>query len=960
MDALATVLLRRAGAVPLPAPEGPPPADGEAWVGAVEADLAARGWLLDPPLRRRFAGLDAAARLRWADWVCAVADESTGADRDHVPLFRGFPDTPADPGRLYVERLIVHLLQADAAPCVLCGTVGSVHPLDPCGHPVCEVCFDPRAYSACPICGRRLTAGNAYLPVVAAPGAGAGATRPVRLRRLHLEPDPAAAAVRLRDDLVARPAALSEADLADLRTLVAATAPDRLDWLPAVVPARETLAAVIAWSLHATALRPSFAAVVEAAAARWGTATDVARTLWAYSDGDPGLVLPRRRAADGPNEGWRPTGEPRVTVAPPRVRALPRPLRRAALGFIDALDCVTAAEDVARHPTVWKRLAERLHPFERVAAHPDAAVVFAALRGTRTPAGSPLGRAMTAASGRDRDRIVLGEHAGGLVSVRVRTFAALVEDAVAGGDAAGAAELLGRRPGDLWRRVDHLLRLAGDDDKARGRVLDAAARVAPRVAPGVLAAAAAELTGRDATVAVPEEGTAAIAAPEEVAMSAAAPITESAAVPVTRIGAVGDAVRRALGLRPPPVARRQRRNPVSGPPPGTPRRTFFPKGDVVRTWTEPERRAALPAAAIAAIRSTVDAELAGRAARLERFDIAVLDAALAEVPAPTRERAGSEQLAGWPRGSVRRLDAAPVLRLFLHWVDSEHSRVDLDLSCAFYDEAWAPVGHCDYTHLRFKGDAAIHSGDLTSAPPPLGATEFLDLDRDRLRAAGVTWAVPVVLSYNDVPFEALTAAFAGFSLPQGRGAAFDAARVMQRFGLRGDARSLAPMVLHVPTGAVMWIDASLTTKGYGHNVGQHGARLGRVAADLWEHFAAGNRATLLDVAAWHAAARADRVVVAHADGSATTIPAAAPAEVAAAVRAAASLSGASGTAGIPASARTFAAAADPDRLAAIAGGDVAEGSLALLVDGAAGAPWTPVSAADLLAGLVPAPLDTPR
>ncbi|MEV8514166.1 MXAN_6230/SCO0854 family RING domain-containing protein [Dactylosporangium sp. NPDC051484] len=946
MDALATVLLRRAGAAPLPAPEGPPPADGEAWVGAVEADLAARGWLLDPPLRQRFAGLDPAARLRWADWVCAVADESTGADRDHVPLFRGFPDTPTDPGRLYVERLIVHLLQADAAPCLLCGTVGSVHPLDPCGHPVCEVCFDPQAYSACPICGRRLTAGNAYLPVVAPSGAGAGATRPVRLRRLHLEPDPAAAAVRLRDDLVARPAALGEADLADLRTLVAATAPDRLDWLPAVVPARETLAAVIAWALHATALQPSFAPVVDAATARWGTVTDVARTLWAYSGGDPGLVLPRRREPDGPNEAWRPADEPRVTVTAPRVRALPRPLRGATLAFIDALDCATAAEDVARHPTVWKRLAERLHPFERIAAHPSAAVVFAALRGTRAPAGGPLGRAMTAASRRDPDRIVLIEHAGDIVSVRVRTFAALVEDAVADGDPAAAADLLGRRPGDLWRRLDHLLRLAGDDDGARGRVLDAAARVAPRVAPGVLAAAAAELTGRDATVAVPKTSA------EAVAVPAAAPLAESAAVPATRIGAVGDAMRRVLGLRPPPVAQRPRPAKSFGPAPGTPRRTFFPKGDVVRTWTEPERRAALPAAAIAAIRSTVDAELAGRAARLERFDVAVLDAALAGVPAPTRERAGSEQLAGWPRGSIRRLDAAPVLRLFLHWVDSEHDRVDLDLSCAFYNAAWAPAGHCDYTRLRFKGDAAIHSGDLTSAPPPLGATEFLDLDRDLLRAAGVTWAVPVVLSYNDVPFEALTAAFAGFSLPQERGAAFDAARVMQRFGLRGDARSLAPMVLHVPTGALMWIDASLTTKGYGHNVGQHGARLGRVAADLWEHFAARNRATLLDVAAWHAAARADRVVIAHADGSATTMPAAAPAEVVAAVRAAAS-SGRRSTAAIPASARAFAAAADPDRLAAIAGGDVAEGSVALLADGAAGAPWTPVSAADLLAGLVP-------
>lgn len=55
-----------------------------------------------------------------------------------------------------------------------------------------------------------------------------------------------------------------------------------------------------------------------------------------------------------------------------------------------------------------------------------------------------------------------------------------------------------------------------------------------------------------------------------------------------------------------------------------------------------------------------------------------------------------------------------------------------------------------------------------------------------------------------------------------------------------------------------------------------------------------------------------------------------------------------------AASKVSAATVDPDRLAAIVGTDVAEGSVALLVDGRAGAPWTPVTAADLTAGLVPA------
>ncbi|UWP86411.1 hypothetical protein Dfulv_20080 [Dactylosporangium fulvum] len=174
MDALATALLRRAGLVPLPEPGPQPPADGDAWVTTLEADLAARGWLLDTTLRARFARLDPATRLRWADWVQAVADAMVGADRDHVPLFRRFPETPEDPALLYRRRLLVLLFQPGEPGCLICGRSGVLHPLDPCAHLVCTECFSPERFSACPICGRRTAAGTAYLPVAAIRAAAAG------------------------------------------------------------------------------------------------------------------------------------------------------------------------------------------------------------------------------------------------------------------------------------------------------------------------------------------------------------------------------------------------------------------------------------------------------------------------------------------------------------------------------------------------------------------------------------------------------------------------------------------------------------------------------------------------------------------------------------------------------------------------------------------------------------------
>ncbi|MDZ5443547.1 hypothetical protein U2F26_12485 [Micromonospora sp. 4G57] len=133
----------------------------------------------------------------------------------------------------------------------------------------------------------------------------------------------------------------------------------------------------------------------------------------------------------------------------------------------------------------------------------------------------------------------------------------------------------------------------------------------------------------------------------------------------------------------------------------------------------------------------------------------------------------------------------------------------------------------------------------------------------------------------------------------------------------------------------MWIDASLPIAGYGHNVGGYGARLGRLAADLWEHFGAGTRPTVLDLAAWHASARVDRIVVAHPDGT-TQVPVGRGAEAVAAVRAAATRDAGEGVSPLPRAAKMFVATVDQDRLGVLLDGEVADGSTALLSQGGPG------------------------
>ncbi|MER5308461.1 hypothetical protein ABT034_11810 [Streptomyces sp. NPDC002773] len=154
------------------------------------------------------------------------------------------------------------------------------------------------------------------------------------------------------------------------------------------------------------------------------TVTDVLRLACALADGD-------------------------VTLREPtRFRALSRPHRRALLAGLDAVVAASPAKlsDVSAHGEAWKRLGERLHPHE-YPHWPHAAGVFAVARGER----------------------------------KVPSFDSRVEELLARGEVAGAAELLASHaPGRLFRALDRLLRGASGG-KEREAVLAAVERAAPEV-----------------------------------------------------------------------------------------------------------------------------------------------------------------------------------------------------------------------------------------------------------------------------------------------------------------------------------------------------------------------------------------------------------------------------------------------------------------------------------------------
>ncbi|MFE0464760.1 MXAN_6230/SCO0854 family RING domain-containing protein [Kitasatospora sp. NPDC058965] len=302
-----------------------------------------------------------------------------------------------------------------------------------------------------------------------------------------------------------------------------------------------------------------------------------------------------------------------------------------------------------------------------------------------------------------------------------------------------------------------------------------------------------------------------------------------------------------------------------------PNRVFFPKGGNASVHVVADERPGIPRATVEQAVQLLTDEALRRAAAAPPVERAVIDAELTGIVAPFGERTASRALVTVPRGSELSVPEGRSVRLFLHWTeDAEHGRVDLDLSLAMFDADWRYLGTCDYTALRFGGAAAVHSGDLTSAPPPDGATEFVDLDLELLLLAGARYVVAVCFSYNNVAFDDMAEAFAGVmvrSEPGAAGPVFDPRAVEQRFDLVGRARASVPLVLDTAGWTMRWLDITQGVTGSEHAVQRHQNKLAVLGQELTVLFDSGARVGLAEVATWHAAARARTVLLRHADGT---------------------------------------------------------------------------------------------
>lgn len=254
----------------------------------------------------------------------------------------------------------------------------------------------------------------------------------------------------------------------------------------------------------------------------------------------------------------------------------------------------------------------------------------------------------------------------------------------------------------------------------------------------------------------------------------------------------------ALGTTAPDVSARvllgMRQHLLNRVAEGGPR--IFP-GRGGRAWVTQDKRPLLDPGLVRDVSGIIDAEMLRRLGEGMTivFDPAVFGAAL-----PLTGKNQSEGLGVWPRGSVSKLEPGDWLRFYFYWMQ-KGNRTDYDLSALFVDETFRTGSYLSYTQLR--NGHGEHSGDITDAPAPHGATEFINVHLDRV-PKGYT-VIPQLYLYNagggeygGESFDDLAENFFGYMTrsPEQKGLPFEPRTVRMKTVLAGEHVCVMPVVFY--------------------------------------------------------------------------------------------------------------------------------------------------------------------
>ena len=250
-------------------------------------------------------------------------------------------------------------------------------------------------------------------------------------------------------------------------------------------------------------------------------------------------------------------------------------------------------------------------------------------------------------------------------------------------------------------------------------------------------------------------------------------------------------------------------------------RVFLPKGNTAKFFVSNKERYPIDIDVIHDLLSIINKAIIYNLKKKPRLGNVYIDSDFEDYLVPFGLRSANPGSKTIIRGSTidigRDINA---IRLFIWWTNIDKvdkfrdSRVDLDLTCGFYDVNWKSLYKTSYTSLANKQINSYHSGDIVDGGSPSGngVAEFIDIDIDKASEYGCRYVAFMVNVFYGPTFDKIPCSFGWMKREavNNEGEIFEPSTVDMKIDINSKSSMIVPAILDLETRQIVWTDMNIS------------------------------------------------------------------------------------------------------------------------------------------------------
>jgi len=158
-----------------------------------------------------------------------------------------------------------------------------------------------------------------------------------------------------------------------------------------------------------------------------------------------------------------------------------------------------------------------------------------------------------------------------------------------------------------------------------------------------------------------------------------------------------------------------------------------------------------------------------------------------------------------------------ILRFGVHWYNTESNIVDIDMSNDIFNDNFTKSNQIGW-NADYRTDYSTFSGDITNAPNPHGASEFIDIDIEKALTAGMRYATTQLYVFSGGGFKECQTKFNIQSIDSletdsatlkklgQTGEAFEPSRLIHSVDINNEDNKLLACLIDLKERHIVWLD----------------------------------------------------------------------------------------------------------------------------------------------------------